>query len=146
MSDLHTAFGWVAIGLNALAVVIGAIAWLANRNPRIFWLALRAGQVLVMVEAVTGAALLLAGDDLPRLHLVYGLTPVAVAFVAEQMRFAVTPTMLEARGMEGGKDVAKLPPDEQRAFIDAILRREIGVMAISAAVVTFLLARAQGVL
>ena len=33
----------------------------------------------MMVEAVIGAVLLLDGRDLPRLHLVYGLTPIAVA-------------------------------------------------------------------
>ena len=38
-----------------------------------------------MLRPFTGAALLLDGKDLPRLHLVYGLTPIAVAFLAEQL-------------------------------------------------------------
>jgi hypothetical protein len=143
MSDLHTVLGAVAIGLNALAALIGAGAWLARRNPRLFWVTLRAGQVLVAVEAVGGAALLLSGDDLPRLHLVYGLTPIAVAFLAEQLRFTATPTLLEQRGLSGGADVAKLPKAEQHALVAAILRREIAVMAASAAIVTILLMRAQ---
>ena len=77
-----------------------------------------------MVEAVIGAALLLDGHDLPRLHLVYGLTPIAVAFLAEQLRCIATPTLLDQRGLEGGADVAKLPEAEQRAFVTAIMRRE----------------------
>ena len=80
MSDLHTQLGALAIGLNVLAALIGAVAWLVRRNPKPFWWCLRAGQVLIMVEAVIGAALLLDGRDLPRLHLIYGLTPIAVAF------------------------------------------------------------------
>ncbi|HET6548938.1 MAG TPA: hypothetical protein VFG79_10800 [Solirubrobacter sp.] len=144
MSDLHTVLGAVAIALNALAALVGAGAWLARRNPRVFWIALRAGQVLVALEAVGGAALLLSGDDLPRLHLVYGLTPIAVSFLAEQLRFTATPTLLEQRGLSGGADVAKLPKPEQHALVAAILRREIAVMATSAAIVTFLLLRAQG--
>jgi hypothetical protein len=146
MSGLHTQLGAIAIAINALAALAGAGAWLARRNPRAFWIALRAGQALIMLEALAGSALLLGGHDLPHLHLVYGLTPIAVAFVAEQLRISVTPTMLDARGMEGGKDVAKLPVDEQRAFVAAIIRREIAVMATSAAVVALLAARAQGIL
>ena len=94
------------------------MAWLPRANPKVFWIALRAGQALVMVEAVIGAMLLLDGHDLPRLHLVYGLTPIAVSFLAEQLRIMTTPTLLEQRGLEGGEDVAKLPRAEQRALVD----------------------------
>jgi hypothetical protein len=144
VSGLHTQLGALAIGLNALAALLGGGAWLARRPLRAFWLALRAGQALIMVEAVVGSALLLDGHDLPRLHLVYGLTPIAVAFVAEQLRFTATPSVLDQHGLESGADVAKLPQDEQRALVAAIIRREIAVMAASAAVVALLTVRAQG--
>jgi hypothetical protein len=124
--------------------VLGAAAWVAHRNWRGFWVALRSGQVLVMLEAVIGAALLLSGSDLPRLHLVYGLTQFVVAFLAEQLRLATTPTLLEQRGLEGGADVAKLPQADQHALVAAILRREVAVMATSAFVVATLAMRAQG--
>jgi hypothetical protein len=146
VSDLHTSLGALAVGLNALAALIGGLAWLARKNPRIFWIALRSGQALIMVEAVVGAVLLLDGRDLPRLHLVYGLTPIAVAFLAEQLKLLATQTLLDKRDLESGADVAKLPEAEQRAFITAVLRRELGVMATSAFVVAVLAARAQGVL
>jgi hypothetical protein len=146
VSDLHSGLGAVAIGLNVLAAAIGFVAWLLSRNPRAFWLILRAGQGLIMLEAVVGAALLLDGKDLPRLHLVYGLTPIAVAFLAEQLKLLATQTLLDKRGFEGGADVGKLPEAEQRAFITAVLRRELGVMATSAFIVATLAARAQGVL
>jgi hypothetical protein len=144
VSGLHTQLGALAIALNALAAVIGTVAWLIRRNPKPFWWCLRAGQVLIMVEAVIGAALLLDGRDLPRLHLVYGLTPIAVAFLAEQLKLLATQTLLDTRGLSGGADVAKLPEVEQRAFVTAVLRRELGVMATSAGIVAVLAARAQG--
>jgi hypothetical protein len=97
-----------------------------------------------MLEAVVGGALVLSGKDLPRLHLIYGLIPIAIAFLAEQLRFMATPTLLDQRGLEGGKDVAKLPEPEQRALVAAILRREVGVMATSALIVAVLASRAQG--
>jgi hypothetical protein len=144
VSSLHTYLGAVAVAINALAALLGGAAWAFRKNPKTFWILLRTGQALIMLEAVAGSALLLAGEDLPRLHLVYGLTPIAVAFLAEQLRIMATPTLLEQRGMSGGADVAKLPESEQRAFVAAILRREIGVMATSAAIVAMLAARAGG--
>jgi hypothetical protein len=144
VSGLHTQLGALAIALNALAALIGAAAWLVSRNPKAFWILLRAGQALIMIEAVVGAALLLDGRDLPRLHLVYGLTPIAVAFLAEQLKLLATQTLLDNRGLAGGAEVAKLPEVEQRAFIAAVLRRELGVMATSAGIVAVLAARAQG--
>ena len=82
-----------------------------------------------MLEAVIGATLSLTGHDLPRLHLIYGLTPIVVSFLAEQLRIVTTPTFLDRRGLEGGDDVRKLPEAEQRALVDAILQRELAVMA-----------------
>jgi hypothetical protein len=146
MSGFHHHLGAVTIAVNALAALIGAGAWAVNRNPRAFWIALRGGQALVIAEAVVGAALLLSGRDLPRLHLIYGLTPIVVSFLGEQLRLATTPTFLERRGLEGGADVAKLPVEEQHALVAAILRRELAVMATSAGVVALLCMRAQGVL
>ncbi len=144
MSGLHTQLGAIAVTVNAVAALIGGVAWLLSRNPKPFWILLRIGQGMIMLEAVIGATLSLTGHDMPRLHLVYGLTPIAVAFLAEQLRIMATPTLLDQRGLQGGADVAKLPEDEQRAFVAAILRREIGVMATAAGIVAVLAARAQG--
>src|SRR3954470_17323228 len=146
VTDVHEALGWLAIGINVAAAVVGGVAWLLRANPRPFWWLLRSGQGLIMIEAVIGAALLLDGRDLPRLHLVYGLTPIAVAFLAEQLKLLATQTLLDKGGHESGADIAKLPEAEQRAFITAVLRRELGVMATSAFIVAVLAARAQGVL
>jgi len=143
MTDVHIWVGALTVGANALAAAVGLVAWLLWRNPKFFWILLRTGQALVIVSAVIGSALLLDGRDLPRLHLVYALTPVAVSFLAEQLRIVTTPTFLEQRGLEGGKDVAKLPKLEQEALVTAILRRELAVMATSAGVVATLCARAQ---
>jgi hypothetical protein len=143
VSEFHSDAGALVIAVNALAALAGLYAWL--RAPtRIFWLLLRAGQVLVLGEAVIGAALLLDGKDLPRLHLIYGLVPIAVAFVAEQLRLAAADTVLQQHGLEGAKDVAALPEPEQRALVASIIRRETAVMAASAAVVALLCMRAQG--
>jgi hypothetical protein len=105
---------------------------------------LRAGQLLVAVEAVSGHALSLAGEELPPLHLVYGLTPLGVAFLAEQLRVVAAQTELDHRKLEGREAIAALPEAQQRALVRAILRREMGVMAASALVVALLGVRASG--
>ena len=143
MSDLHTTLGAITIVVNALAAVIGLIGF-ARSPVRAFWYFLRAGQILVMLSAVIGAALLLEGKDLPRLHLIYGLVPIAVSFIAEQLRLSSADLELQKRGLDNAQEVAKLPPDDQHALVAGIIRRETGVMAASAAVVALLCLRAQG--
>jgi hypothetical protein len=97
-----------------------------------------------MLDAVIGAALLLDGRDLPRLHLIYGLVPIAVSFVAEQLRLASADIELQKRDLENAQEVAKLPESDQHQLVAGIIRRETGVMAASAAVVALLCLRAQG--
>jgi hypothetical protein len=143
VSDVHRTLGAIVIAVNALAALLGLIAW-RIRPLKPFWWLLRAGQALVMLEAVTGAALLLDGRSLPRLHLIYGLVPIAVSFVAEQLRLTSADLELQKRGLENAQEVAKLPKPEQHALVAEIIRRETAVMAASAGVVTLLLLRAQG--
>jgi hypothetical protein len=99
-----------------------------------------------MVQAVDGALLVLTGHELPRLHLVYGLVPLGIAFLAEQLRLAAADTVLAQRGVEGRADVERLPDPEQHELVRAIMRRETGVMAASALVVAVLGVRATGVI
>ena len=50
-----------------------------HAGPRGFWPLLRDGQALVVARRLLGGLLLVTlGDDLPELHLVYGLTPLGV--------------------------------------------------------------------
>jgi hypothetical protein len=146
MTAFHIALGTALIVVNALAGVLGGVQWRRGRTSRIFWPLLRAGQALVVVEALDGAILVLQGDDLPRLHLIYGLVPHAVSIVAEQLRLVSADQILENRDLDGRADVERLSADEQADLVHAILRREMGVMAASAAVVALLGVRAAGLL
>ena len=144
MTALHVGLGVALIAVNAAAGVWGAWCWWRRREGRGFWPLLRVGQGLVMLQAVDGAVLLVAGYDLPQLHLIYGLVPLGVSFVAEQLRVVTAETVMAQRGLEGRADVEALPQAEQRDLVRAILRREMGVMAASALVVTLLGVRASG--
>jgi hypothetical protein len=144
MSGVHETLGGIVIAVNWLAALLGGLAWLTRRRIPGFWWLLRSGQALIIVEAVTGAALLLDGKDLPRLHLIYGLVPIAVAFVAEQLRLASADSVLQARGLEDAQEMRGLEEASQQAIVTAILLREMAIMAASALVVVVLALRAGG--
>jgi hypothetical protein len=146
VTAVHIAIGVALIAVNAAAGLWGLWGWWRRRHAPGFWPLLRVGQGLVMIQAVDGALLLLLGDELPELHLIYGLVPLGVSFLAEQLRLAAADTVLAQRGLEGRADVEALPDAEQRGLVRAIVRREMGVMATSALVVALLGIRASGLL
>lgn len=146
MTAVHAVLGGAVVLVNLLAGAAGAYAWWRDEPVRAFWPLLRAGQALVVLQAAQGAALVALGHDLPELHLVYGLTPIAVSFLAEQLRLASADTVLHARGLAGTDAVRALPEPEQRALVADIVRRETSVMAVSALVVAALAMRAGGLL
>jgi hypothetical protein len=146
VTALHIALGTAMIVVNAVAGAWGGYAWWRGAAGRGFWPLLRIGQALLMVQAVDGGILVATGRELPELHLIYGLVPLGVSFLAEQLRLAAAQTVLDQHGLEGRPDVELLTPEDQRTLVRLIVRREMGVMAASAAVVALLGVRAAGLL
>jgi hypothetical protein len=145
VTAVHIALGVALIVFNLAAGLWGAWCWWRVRPAPGFWPLVRIGQALVMVTALDGGILVLTGHELPELHLIYGLVPLGVSFLAEQLRVVAAETVMGQRGLEGRADVEALPPDRQRSLVEAILRRELGVMAASALVVAALGIRATGI-
>jgi hypothetical protein len=144
MTAFHIALGVLVVTVNLAAGAWGAWCWWRDEPSRIFWPLLRTGQALVVVVAADGAVLVAMGRELPDLHLIYGLTPLLVSFMGEQLRLASADSVLQARDLEDSAAVGRLPAAEQQAVVRAIVRREMGVMAASALVVTLLGLRAGG--
>jgi hypothetical protein len=144
MKDVHIFFGVLAIALTAVAGLLGAWSWWRATTTPWFWRILRAGQAAVVVEAVLGGVYQLTGTKAPGIHVIYGLLPLAVSFVAEQLRVASAQMILDARGFESASEVGALPEDEQQRVVVAIVQREVGVMTLAALVIVVLLARAAG--
>ena len=144
MTAVHAATGIAMVAVNLLAGAVGAWSWRSGGTSRAFWPLLRAGQALAVLAAADGLALVALGRELPELHLVYGLTPLVVSFLAEQLRLASADSVLQARGLEDSAAVGALPEGAQRELVRAIVRREMGVMAASALVVAVLGLRAGG--
>jgi hypothetical protein len=143
MATIHLVVGSLLIVLNLAAGIVGAWRWQRVEPSPFFWTLLRAGQVAIVVQALLGALLLALGHTpTDNLHILYGVLPLAVAFVAEQLRVASADAILAARGHASAQDVGKLPEDEQRVIVLSIVRREMGVMALSCFVIVALAVRA----
>jgi len=139
---VHIAIGSIAIALCAASGFWGAVCWFRHRTSTVFWPLLRAGQVFIVLEALLGGIQILAGEKTNDLHYLYGALPIFVGFMAEQLRVSAAQMILDKRGFLTPQAVGKLPEDEQRAIVLAIVRREIGVMTLSALVSLVLCARA----
>ena len=72
------------------------------------------------------------------------MLPVPIGFFAEQFRVLSARTVLDARELEDAAAVGALSEAEQRSVVLAIVRRELGVMAVAAGVSAFLAFRAAG--
>src|SRR5205807_2677598 len=86
MREVHIVCGIAAIALNGLAACWGAWAWWRAQPSRSFWRLLRLGQLAVVVEVVAGGVFYLINRHGPGLHILYGVLPVAVSFIAEGLR------------------------------------------------------------
>ena len=145
MTTAVVAGALVVTAVNALAAASGAWYWRWGGRARPFWLLLRAGQACALVFALGVGVLAAAGrDSTDSLFYLYALLPLAVGFVAEQLRIAAAQTVLDQLGLEDAQAVGRLAADEQHSVVAAILHRELSVMALSALVVVVLAARAAG--
>ncbi len=137
MVGLHIAVGMILITLNAAAGLVGGIAWYRDRPSIPFWYLLRAAQVSVFVQALLGGLLVVTNHQPEEsLHYLYGILPLFVSFIAEGARADA------ARREVGETDYENLPEAEQESLAFAIVRREMGIMAVSCGVIFFLALRA----
>jgi len=134
---LHIAVGCAVIGLNLAAGLVGGIAWFRNTPSIPFWYLLRIAQVSVFLQALLGGLLVVTNhepsDDL---HYLYGALPLFVSFLAEGARAGAAQREL------GETDFESLDPDTQQEVALQIVRREMGIMAVSCGVIFFLALRA----
>jgi hypothetical protein len=143
--------GWAQVLALTTAIVNGGAALVAGLlwwqvDPRkVAWVLIRAGQGMAVVQAAGAGVLALAGlDPADGLYWLYALLPVAVSFVAEQLRLASAETVLDQRGLDDAQAVGRLPDDQQRSVVLQIVRRELGIVAVAAGVICFLALRAIG--
>ena len=128
--------------LAALAALVGGWRWYRVEASAAFWALARCAQAAAGVQALLAGVLALAGfDPADGLFWLYALLPIAVSFVAEQLRLASAQTVLDARGLPDSAAVGALDEAGQRSVVLAIVRREMGVMAIALAVVAVLALR-----
>lgn len=138
MTEVHLVTGVAVVALNLVAGVWGGVAWLARRPSIGFWYALRVAQVAVVIQAILGLLLVFLNHRAEELHYIYGALPLLVSLLAEGVRAGA------AQQEVGEADFRALPEHRQREVALAIVRREMGIMAVSALVIFGLALRAAG--
>ena len=130
----------------AAATPAGAYAgwcWWQVRPSDRAWPLLRGAQAVAIAQALIAGILYLAGyEPEDGLYWLYALLPVAIGLIAEQLRIVAAEQVLENRELADAQAVGALPEDEQRSVVLAIVRRELGILALAALVVAFLALRA----
>ena len=144
MSTVHVIVGALVLATSLAAGIWGAWSWSRHTHQPGFWTLLRISQVVLVIQVILGGVLMAAGSQPPRLHLLYGLLPLGVSFVAEQLRLVSADQVLVRRDLESAREMEKLPEAEQHDIVMEIVRRETGVMAASAIVVFLCSLRASG--
>ena len=134
---------YLTLAVNGVAAAFAGLRWWQVDPSPAVWPLLRAAQLVAGLQALVAIVLLVAGyepsDDL---YWLYALLPVAIGVIAEQLRIASAEQVLEDRRLADAQAVGELPESEQRSVVLAVVRREIGVMALAALVVAFLALRA----
>lgn len=134
---------WAALAVNALAGAFAGWRWWIVQPSAAAWPLLRAGQGVAFAQALVAGGLFASGySPADGLYWLYALLPVAIGLIAEQLRVASAEQVLDNRDLPDAQAVGALPEVAQRSVVLAIMRREIGVMALAALVVAFLALRA----
>lgn len=145
MTDVAHAFALLVAISNGIAGLVSAFLWWRVEPHPYAWVLIRVGQAAAVAQAVVAGVLAAMGlDPADSLYWLYALLPVAVGFVAEQLRLASAQQVLDVRDLDDAQAVGRLPEDEQRSVVLQIVRRELGVMAAAALVSAFLALRALG--
>jgi hypothetical protein len=146
VTDVAHVFALLVAISNGIAGIVSAyLWWKVEPQQRSAWLLIRVGQVAAVGQAIAAGVLAIEGlEPADDLYWLYALLPVAVGFVAEQLRLASAQMVLDARSLEDAQAVGRLPQDDQRSVVLQIVRRELGVMAAAALVIAFLALRALG--
>jgi hypothetical protein len=145
MTQTAQIFAVLVAVTNAAAGLLGAWRWYTVEPSRAFWVLARVGQGAAIVQALAAGLLAVSGfEPASNLYWLYALLPVAVSFVAEQLRIASAQAVLDARGLPDAQAVGALDERGQRSVVLAIVRREMGVIAAAGVVIAFLALRALG--
>ncbi len=136
----------VAVAINVGAGVVGGLRWYRVQQSVLAWRLIRTGQAAGGLLALVAAVAFFGGDEPDNgLLWLYLLLPIPVSFVAEQLRAVSAQTVLDERDLEGTDAMRELPAETQESIVVQIMRKELGVMTLSAFVVAFLALRAWGV-
>ena len=138
MTEVHLISGIALLVTNLAAGVWGSVAWLRHHPSVRFWYALRIAQAFVVIQLMLGLVLVFNGKVAVDLHYLYGGLPLLISLLAETVRAGAAEQEI------GEIDYRAMPEEQQREIALAIVRREMGIMAVGSLVIFGLALRAAG--
>jgi hypothetical protein len=86
--DFHEIWGYVAIGMNAIAGVIALVAWRWKpARGRYVWIATIIAEAALVLQVLVGTILEMSKDYVaPRIHMFYGFVAFITVGIAYQYR------------------------------------------------------------
>ena len=139
MVGLHIAVGVLLITLNAAAGLVGGIAWYRDRPSIPFWYLLRPPRSRSSSRPCSAAS-----SSSPTTNPRTASTTSTGSCPSSSPSSPRAPALDAAQREVGDLDPESLTADEQESLALAIVRREMGIMAVSCGVIFFLGLRAAG--
>ena len=128
------------IVLNLAAGAVGGVAWFRNRPSIPFWYLLRAAQVAVFLQALLGGLLVVTDHEARRKTSTTSTGSCPCSSPSSPRAPAPAPPSASSATSTSNP----CPADDQESLALAIVRREMGIMAVSCGVIFFLALRAAG--
>ena len=138
MTEVHLVTGIALLVTNLVAGVWGSVAWFRGHPSVGFWYSLRIAQAFVVIQLMLGLVLVFNGKVAVDLHYLYGGLPLLISLLAETVRAGAAEQEI------GEIDYRAMPEEQQREIALAIVRREMGIMAVGSLVIFGLALRAAG--
>src|ERR1700679_1837732 len=106
MTEAVVAGAIVLAACSAVPMLLGAWRWYRHESSRVFWVALRVAQAAALLYALAVGVLAAAGHySNESLFYLYALLPLAVGFVAEQLRVSSAQTVLDQHDLADAQAV-----------------------------------------
>src|SRR5690242_4120450 len=116
MTIIHAIVGTLVIVTNLFAGIWGTWCWWRFQESKAFWIILRCGQVALVAQVAIGGLQLALGRQPAELHILYGILPLVVSFIGEQLKVTSADSVLAAQGVASGEQVRTLPATQQRSL------------------------------
>ena len=109
MKDVHLVIGVLALALTGAAGPARGVVLVPRRAEPSVLDSATCGPGLIVLDVALGGILLLLGKKVSGLHIFYGVLPLLVSFLREQLRMSPPQMVLASHELESALEVGNFP-------------------------------------